>query len=86
MHEGDGIIGRLWIRDEQGERLLLEEEILPGRGRTGSEWVDTRYDLSAYAGRPVQLKLETRNQPGRTTVADWLAWNLRLLPKEPAKD
>jgi hypothetical protein len=73
---GDGVHGRLTATDERGERTLFDSAFVPAPGRNEGAWQEESIDLSEYRGRPVELKLETYNAPGRNTVADWLAWSL----------
>jgi hypothetical protein len=82
VDDGDGVMGRLSIKDERGEKILFESEFLPGKRRVEGGWLDVRVDLTEYTGRPIQLKLETYNREGHNTVADWLAWSLLMMPKE----
>jgi hypothetical protein len=86
LDHGDGVVGRLMVKDNQGEKVLFESEFLPADDQTASEWRDARLDLSEYTGRPIQLRIETYNRLGHNTVFDWLAWSLVLMPKAADTD
>jgi hypothetical protein len=54
----------------------MDEELLPEEHKGDGSWFEKRIDLSAFRGRPLQLKIEAYNRWGHNTIADWLAWNI----------
>ena len=48
--------------------------LVPGPDGEGLQWEEVILDISAYAGKEVELLLTCSNEPGHSTVADWLNW------------
>jgi hypothetical protein len=73
---GDGVVGRITVSDGTQEQVLMDEELLPEERKGEGRWFEKRIDLSAFHGKPLQLKIEANNRWGHNTIADWLAWNI----------
>ncbi len=74
---GDGIVFRVSVLDTGGvETIVAEQEV-----KTHA-WIPIEADLSAWAGKTIQLKLITDDGPAGNTSGDWGAWaDLRLQSK-----
>lgn len=77
MHDrGDGAWAEVAVRCEGREESVFRKYMNPNSPGQGLSWQEVVLDLSSYAGRPIDLVLSCRNEPGNTTVADWLNWRL----------
>ena len=74
---GDGVVFLIGISDGRRYDLLLTEHIDPFGNPGDRRWIPVSIDLSAYAGREVDLMFNTyASQPGRgvDTRNDWAIW------------
>jgi len=80
MHDtGDGAWAEVSVLCDGRRESLFRKSMKPNPKGSGLAWEEVGLDLAAYAGRKVQFVLSCRNDPGRTTVADWLNWrDMRL--------
>jgi hypothetical protein len=80
MHdEGDGGWAELAIRSGGKQDSLYRRYMTPNPKGKGMAWKEVKLDLSRYAGKTAELVLICRNDPGNSTVADWLNWrDIRL--------
>jgi hypothetical protein len=70
----------LSIRDSGGQPQILFDQVLDSSSADGRRWTPGAVDLSAYAGRDVELLLQTRSVKGPPTSAP--AWgDLQLEPR-----
>jgi hypothetical protein len=77
--QGDGAWAGLAVRYDGREESLFRQYMNPNPKGRGFVWQEVKLDLSAYAGKAVELVLTCRNSPGNTTIADWLNWrDIRL--------
>lgn len=80
MHDqGDGAWAEVAVREGGRIQSLYRRYMNPNPPGQGLTWEEVVLDLSAYAGRSIELVLSCQNSPGNTTIADWLNWrDLRL--------
>jgi hypothetical protein len=66
--EGDGVLFRLGIGDAKGGyEELLNEHVNPAANKSDRRWIPVAIDLSAWAGREINLTLSTNaSVPGRS--------------------
>jgi len=80
MHDqGDGGWAELRIRSGAEETVHYRRYFKPNARGEGLSWEDVRVDLKEYEGKNVELILRCYNDPGKTTVADWLNWRRIVL-------
>ncbi len=72
---GDGVEFRIDVLDAGQTTTLFQQYLDPKHQRTDRRWVDLQLDLSRYAGRAVELRLETRSGPAGDNRADWAVWS-----------
>ena len=71
---GDGAWAELSVRSDGKEDILYREYMNPVPVKEPLRWKEAALDLSPYAGRMAELILKCYNDPGKTTIADWLSW------------
>jgi hypothetical protein len=74
---GDGVVFRVGISDGQTYTELLARQVNPNGVPGDRAWVPVVLDLSAFAGRRVDLILNTDNSPAGappSTVGDLAVW------------
>jgi hypothetical protein len=78
--EGDGVLFRLGIGDAKGGYdELLNQHLNPAANKSDRRWIQVAIDLSAWAGREINLTLSTnasvpgRSQDLRNDLALWCA-------------
>ena len=71
---GDGGWAELSIRAPGKESVLYREYLNPNRPSGALRWKELNLDLEPFAGQTAELVLKCYNDPGKTTVADWLSW------------
>lgn len=76
---GDGILYRVYVIDETGKATPLGEKICREHA-----WVPWEFDLSAFSGKTIRLKLVADVGPAGNSVGDWGCWgDLRIETKDP---
>ena len=78
--EGDGVLFRLGIGDAKGGyEELLNQHLNPAANKSERRWIPVAIDLSAWAGREINLTLSTnasvpgRSEDLRNDLAVWCA-------------
>jgi hypothetical protein len=71
---GDGGWAELSVRAPGRESVLFREYLNPNRRSGALRWKELNLDLGPFAGQTAELVLRCYNDPGKTTVADWLNW------------
>lgn len=73
---GDGVTFAVEVKDERGNiKQLFSSYIDPKHDPSKRHWMDASVDLTAYAGRTVQLLFSTGPGPRGNTEFDWAAWS-----------
>jgi hypothetical protein len=71
---GDGGWAELSVRAAGRQSVLFREYLNPNRRNGALRWKELNLDLGPFAGQSAELVLRCYNDPGKTTVADWLNW------------
>jgi hypothetical protein len=71
---GDGGWAELSVRAPGKEAILYREYLNPKQPSGALRWKELNLDLGPFAGQKAELVLRCYNDPGKTTVADWLNW------------
>jgi hypothetical protein len=71
---GDGGWAELSVRAPGRESVLFREYLYPNRRSGALRWKKLNLDLGPFVGHKAELVLRCYNDPGKTTVADWLNW------------
>jgi hypothetical protein len=71
---GDGGWAELSVRAPGRESVLFREYLHPSRRSGALCWKELNVDLGPFAGQRAEMVLRCYNDPGKTTVADWLNW------------
>jgi hypothetical protein len=72
---GDGVDFTVELEDANGKiSELYSRYVDPKHNASDQHWLDTRIDLSRYAGRKIRLLFSTSGGPRGDTRCDWAGW------------
>ncbi len=71
LGRSDGVVFRVLLLVDGGTKVLLD---VPYGPSSGGQWLDYRIDLSEFAGRHVNLELQTDVGPSGDPAYDWAVW------------
>jgi hypothetical protein len=83
---GDGVEFAVRVVDDGRPSQVYRRYIDPKSILADRAWQDAEVDLSQFAGRPIELNLETRPGPERNNQADWALWGEPvIIPADQAR-
>ncbi len=71
---GDGGWAEAAIRAGGKDTVIYRAYMGISPDASGLDWKEVSYDLKAFQGVDAELVLKCYNDPGKTTIADWLNW------------
>ena len=78
--EGDGVGFRVTLTQGTEEHTVFDQYIDPKKNLADRRWVDSKIDLTPFAGQTVIITLSTNSGPAGDNRFDWAGWgNVSIL-------